>query len=146
MKGGKKEMNKKAQSEIITTVLIILLVIAAVVIVWQVISNTLSTTSTDINEGANCFDAAVEIASAKNTSAAVLSVTVTRQGGGPATAIPAIIYVNDAVTNTTAALANFASVTVAGVPGKVGDKVSAALNSNGAICGSKSLAFTATVA
>jgi flagellin-like protein len=138
-------MNKKAQSEIITTVLIILLVIAAVVIVWQVISNTLNTTSGDINKGADCFDASVIVASAKNVSTGTgnLSVTVTRQGGGPADALPAVVYVNNVVVGTTSNLANFASASV-NVTGNVGDKVSVVLNSDGAACGAKSLDFVAT--
>ena len=57
-------MNRKAQGQIITTVLIILLVLAAIVIVWQVVRNTVTESTEQIEGGTDCATISVEIVSA----------------------------------------------------------------------------------
>ncbi|MBS3080575.1 hypothetical protein J4221_03825 [Candidatus Pacearchaeota archaeon] len=70
--------SKRSQSQIITTVLIILLVLAAIVIVWQVVNNTVQSSTREVEERSECIGINLNIEKISGTD-----VTVRRGAGGP---------------------------------------------------------------
>ena len=87
------QQDKKAVSQIVTTILIILIVLAAIVIVWNVVKQTIKTSSEDV--GAEKFSVSLST-SQVDLSQDPINISVTRSAGAGDIIAIKIIFKDDA--------------------------------------------------